>query len=323
MESSENNNDINKDKDTLDCYATPPLAATLPKRVRFQENKIKKSNDESGNSQQKISKNFQVLNDNFYVLREHFLSAEEQNEEFRENFTDELNILYKKLDDDEENFVQFKKEMEIKIINLENKMKNFVEREEKWMGIKKKFDEFEETLNKISRSVDRDIINVGLFERIKNVEKNIELREKQIRMRNIIIKGLKKGNSETREEVVEMLKKELFVEPEIEECRVIREGNNSTDRIIMVKLKNYEDKRIIMTRRVLLKGKNFRIHDDLTWNERQIQLFIKEKAREEKQKGAFVRILRGKLYVNGECWEYRENEINNYRLIKPIRETAV
>ncbi|XP_044574719.1 uncharacterized protein LOC123258643 [Cotesia glomerata] len=221
-----------------------------------------------------------------------------------------------------------------KVMNLENNLKNCVEIHE-WSVIKTKLDEFEVQISKISSSVEKvnklfsstdgNLINAGLYERIKKLENNIESQDKQMRMRNIIIKGLKKGNSGTREEVAEMLKKELFVEPEIEECRVIREGSNSTDRIIMVKLKNYEDKRIIMTRRVLLKGKNFIIHDDLTRNERQAQFFIRERAREERIKGAFVKVFRGKLFVNGECWVYAQNYVNadNYRFIRPVKETAV
>lgn len=255
---------------------------------------------------------------------------EEQNEDFK----DILENLHRELEDDEENFVEYKKTMLKKVMNLENNLKNCVEKQE-WSVIKRKLDEFENQISKISSSVEKvnklfsstdgNLINAELYERIKQLENNIESQDKQMRMKNIIIKGLKKGNSGTREEVAEMLKKELFVEPEIEECQVIREGSNSTDRIIMVKLKNYEDKRIIMTRRVLLKGKNFIIHDDLTRNERQAQFFIRERAREERIKGAFVKVFRGKLFVNGECWVYAQNYVNadNYRFIRPIKETAV
>lgn len=78
------------------------------------------------------------------------------------------------------------------------------------------------------------------------------------------------------------MNKELQIEIKIEEARWMNREANT----IIVKLKNWEDKRCIIERKSKLKEKNVFIDNDLTWNEREIQRNLRKIAMTKREKGA-------------------------------------
>ncbi|KMQ90682.1 hypothetical protein RF55_9533 [Lasius niger] len=108
--------------------------------------------------------------------------------------------------------------------------------------------------------------------------------------------------------------KEIGAEVEIEWIRRIRGKEGVEGEMVVVGLESRE-KRQVMEKKKVLKGKMTRIEDDLTWGERRMKWKIGEIVEEERRKGNRVWTEYGKIRINKGWWRWAEEEgrLNNWR----------
>jgi len=138
---------------------------------------------------------------------------------------------------------------------------------------------------------------------LERLEKRLEMREREDRRKNIIIKGMNTEGGEMRKEVEELLG-EIGAKVEIEGVRLIGGGERGRGGIVWVRFKQLEQKREVMQRKKELRGRKERIEDDLTWKERRMQWMIKRAAAREEGRGRRVKVSYGRLWVDGVWWKW-------------------
>ncbi|XP_024888585.1 uncharacterized protein PFB0145c-like [Temnothorax curvispinosus] len=146
-----------------------------------------------------------------------------------------------------------------------------------------------------------------LIEKMKEIEKSVEMTERRRRKNNIIVKEEKLRNVKERKENFEKLMEELnSTEGSIEE---IQEIGNGEYKMRLLKCKNWEAKRDIMKKKKELGRKygSF-LDDDLTKQERQIQTEIRKIAREKREKGKRVTIGYQKMWEDNKEWRWNESK---------------
>lgn len=148
----------------------------------------------------------------------------------------------------------------------------------------------------------------GLKGRINTIEKRLEGMEKKTRRNNIVITGiddLKTDNGDIKEHINNILRDKLDVEAKIRET--YRVGRNKC----VVEMENIGEKIKIVKNKNKLKGSQLYINDDLTVQERKIQMEIRKVAREEKEKGKNVKIGYMKLTIGDEqyAWNHESNQL--------------
>lgn len=124
---------------------------------------------------------------------------------------------------------------------------------------------------------------------LKAIRKVLETNERKDRRRNIIIQGaqLNEGN----------MKEKLNLGDKVEAAVKIRMGANNNEAVV-VRLQSLEDKKLIMKTK-MLRGTQIFIDDDLTKEERIIQQIVRERAKEERNKGNRVIVGYQKVEING------------------------
>jgi len=123
------------------------------------------------------------------------------------------------------------------------------------------------------------------------------------------------GENKIEQEVKKFIKENLKIEVEIDKAfKIWTRGNRCT---VVAELRSWEQKRDIMSKKRELKERIF-IDDDLTKKEREIQGHLKDKAKEEREKGNRVKIGYGKIMVNDKWywWNAREKRLTEDRKIR-------
>jgi len=142
--------------------------------------------------------------------------------------------------------------------------------------------------------------------RLEILEWEKEKKERERRRNNITIRGVDKwGENNLEQEVKEFIKEYLELEVEIGKAFKLRIGGGRY--IVVAMLENWEQKRDIMRKKRELKERIF-IDDDLTKKEREMQGYLREKAKEEKVKGNRAKIGYAKIWVNDKCYWWNERE---------------
>lgn len=98
-------------------------------------------------------------------------------------------------------------------------------------------------------------------DRLREIERRIEMREREERRRNIILKGVEVKEGKRREAVEEVFKV-LGVRAEMEEIKKL--GGVERRAMLLVKLKGEEQKKEIMRRKRELKGRREKVMEDWT-----------------------------------------------------------
>ncbi|EFN77435.1 hypothetical protein EAI_11094 [Harpegnathos saltator] len=152
--------------------------------------------------------------------------------------------------------------------------------------------------------------NEDISERMRGVERKLEMREREERRRNVVIGGLRGREIEAREKMREIFK-EVGIVAEIEEIEEMRrigmeKGTEEGRRIL--KISKIEGKKEIMVRRRELREKGIRIDDDLTWKERKMRWRIENIAREERGTGTNVWVKYRRIRIDGKWWRWNEEE---------------
>lgn len=142
-------------------------------------------------------------------------------------------------------------------------------------------------------------------DRMERLERRYELKEREERKRNFVLKGLGEGVGDLKVGVEEVMKR-LGVEVKAEEIRKIELGGKKKGNLLIVKVGSEEEKRRVMQNKWKLKGGDIWIEEDLTWEERKIKWMIRRVAWKEEAEGRRVRVGQGKVWIEGVWWVWDE-----------------
>ncbi|KAL6421583.1 hypothetical protein ACFW04_014312 [Cataglyphis niger] len=147
--------------------------------------------------------------------------------------------------------------------------------------IRKMKEEVKEAIREQEKRVNEEIENVRrefremIGNKTKEMKRRMERRKREERRRNVLIKGVEVK----------------------EERRRISGGVEGGREMIVIKLKNEDQRREVWNRKKLLKGRKERILEDWTWKERRMRWRLRRIAREEEKKGRKVWIGYGKIRI--------------------------
>ncbi|KAK4876400.1 hypothetical protein RN001_012822 [Aquatica leii] len=123
---------------------------------------------------------------------------------------------------------------------------------------------------------------------VKISKKRLEAQEKNSKKNNIIIKGTTAQDNNLKEWI-----------------------GKQEPKMVIAKLKNFEQKMEVIKNKYKLGGKNIYIDSDLTYEEQKTQSIIRKIAKEEKNKGNSIKVSYKKLEINGEkyIWNEEKNKL--------------
>lgn len=110
-------------------------------------------------------------------------------------------------------------------------------------------------------------MEAGVTERVKEIKRKMEWREKEESKKNIIMRGVE-VKEEKRREAVERVLGMVGAKVDIQEVKRLRGDGDKEGEIILVKLGNEKQKREVMERKSKLRGRKEKIMEDWTWKER-------------------------------------------------------
>lgn len=144
---------------------------------------------------------------------------------------------------------------------------------------------------------------------------NIERREKKT---SIVIKEVdrERGNAK---EIVSKIVRELAGEELVKEIKEVYSIGKEKDKVILVKMSEYENKSKVMANRNKLKGTQIYLDDDLSKEEREVQRHVRIWADEERKKGRSVKIGRGKCSIGEDVYVWNEAEKQMVKRFREIR----
>ncbi|KAL6421352.1 hypothetical protein ACFW04_014689 [Cataglyphis niger] len=141
--------------------------------------------------------------------------------------------------------------------------------------------------------------------RLNEMGNRMERREREERKRNMLIKGVEEGR---RRVAVEELFDSIGIKVEIEEVRKIGGSVEEGREMMVVRLKNEDQRREVWNKKKLLKDRKERILEDWTWKERKMRWSLERIVRKEEKKGRKVWIGYGKIRINEKWWRWDEEE---------------
>lgn len=134
----------------------------------------------------------------------------------------------------------------------------------------------------------------------------IESREREERRRNIVINGVEVNNGRRREAVEEIMRL-IGVKVEIQEIRRIggREEKGKGE-MLLVRLKNKEQRWEVMGGKRNLRGRRERIWEDLSFREKKIRWKLGRIARREEEMESRAWVSGGKIRIEWKWWMWDE-----------------
>lgn len=149
-------------------------------------------------------------------------------------------------------------------------------------------------MQEIKQTLDRQEQNLRTLEKKSNSQ----------RRKNIVIKGIQKGNS-VLGTVETFLREALQIETKVKNAYQV--GRNDLS-IFVAELESMEVKSQIMRKKYMLRGTEIYIDDDLLKNEREIQKKIRECAKTERDKNRKVKIGYKKICIDDVWYKWNETE---------------
>jgi len=132
---------------------------------------------------------------------------------------------------------------------------------------------------------------------MQKVKTIIENQERIERKNNIVIMRLENSSKNAKDRAIEFFKEKLEIQIEDKVKWVKEVGINK--KLILVSLKDWEDKQEVMGEKGQLKGTKIYINHDLSREDRDIQCKLKEIAKQEREQGAEVKLGFRKIRING------------------------
>jgi hypothetical protein len=144
-------------------------------------------------------------------------------------------------------------------------------------------------------------------ERVRRIEKNLEMKEREKRRKNLIIKVMEVGEGKRKEAVQGILEK-IGAKVELEEVKLLAKEKEGNREMEWIKLKSEEQKREVLDRRRNLRGERERVLEDWTCRERKMRWKLEEIAREEMREGRRTWLAYGKIRIGEQWWRWNEEE---------------
>lgn len=148
--------------------------------------------------------------------------------------------------------------------------------------------------------------NREMQERFTEVNRKVDLLEREKRKKNIVIQGMNMEMIETnvlRETVERMIRKDMELEVQI------RKAYKMGEKTCLIEFEKEEDKEKVMKNKYKLRenrnGKIY-INNDETKKEREKGKQMRKIAKEQRDKGKAVKIGYNKLTVDGKIWKWNE-----------------
>lgn len=146
--------------------------------------------------------------------------------------------------------------------------------------------------------------------KLREIEIRMDRREREVRRRNVVIKGVKVGEGDEWIREVEGMWGKMGVEGGRRDMRRIGGADKWGRGMVLVEMEGLEKKRELMRAKRRLKGERVWIEDDLTKEERRVRWLVEREAEAERAKGKRVQVGYMRLWVDGKLrrWdEIREN----------------
>lgn len=143
--------------------------------------------------------------------------------------------------------------------------------------------------------------------KVMEIERKMEMREREEKKQNVIIRGLEVKQG-TRIEAVEGILKDIGARVNVEDVKRIGGDKEEGREMVRVKLSNEEQRGEVMRMKKNLKGRKERIAEDWTWKKRKMRWKMEVIAREEEKKGVNVWIGYGKMRIGEKWWRWDESE---------------
>lgn len=128
----------------------------------------------------------------------------------------------------------------------------------------------------------------------------MESQERRERKCNIVIKNKDWRQNDKKNAVKDFIREELHVDVEINEAYELK------NKVMIVKLRDWEQKKLVMINKRNLQGKDIYIESDMTKKERDIQGELRKIAKDEKSKGNTVKIGYQKIKINSKLYKWEE-----------------
>ncbi|VEN42895.1 unnamed protein product, partial [Callosobruchus maculatus] len=152
--------------------------------------------------------------------------------------------------------------------------------------------------------------NKELKDRVKGQEERIERLEREIRKKNIVMKGVADETTENYEEtsgkIVTILQKmgvSINAKEDIEEVRRLGRYNSERDRPILVKFMKEPTKFTILKNTRNLKGTNVWIDEDYPKEVREDRRKLIPELKEARNRGYRATLRYNKLVINGDIYK--------------------
>ncbi|XP_024890196.1 golgin subfamily A member 6-like protein 22 [Temnothorax curvispinosus] len=142
-------------------------------------------------------------------------------------------------------------------------------------------------------------------ERMKELERRLERKEKEERRRNIVIRGLEVKEGGRRQEAEKL--EGIGAKVKAIEVKRIRGNVKKGREMVLLKLEN-EQKWEVMEKKRSLVGRKERIMEDLTWEERRTNWILRELARREEREGKRAWIKAGRIRLENVWWSWDMEE---------------
>lgn len=180
--------------------------------------------------------------------------------------------------------------------------------------IKEKLETIEKSWNDKVREMEQVIEDITVKagkqdERVAALEDQLEKYEKERKRENIIIKNLAIDGQVTPGKIEKFLNSKM--QTRIEVVDAFKVGRIAEKQVIVAKLKDFGQKKMIMENKNKLKGTNTYIENDLTNREKVIQNQIWAVAKNEMKNGDKVKVGYQKMFKNNKIyiWDKKDNAL--------------
>lgn len=171
--------------------------------------------------------------------------------------------------------------------------------------IRKQNNEHEQQMNRITQANEKLKLEVQeVKQKMEKMEESLEQMEKAKRRKYLIIKGIDIWNDDkevVKQYIETFLKEKVEVDVKIETVRRLN------DKICLIGMKKVEEKIDILKNKNRLrnyKEQTIFIASDLTYKEREMQRFIRERAAVERKNGNNVKIGYNYIIVQNIKWRW-------------------
>lgn len=146
----------------------------------------------------------------------------------------------------------------------------------------------------------------AMKKRLEYLEFREESRSRNEKRNNLVLHNIELSTKDHKLEVKQFLNEKLGITVEISEVVLLKTANRK--QLVVIKVPNDDDRRLILGKRNRLEDSDCYITHDRTKKEREVQKSIMQIAEEEKSRGNNVIVGYRKLTINGKTKYWREGK---------------